>query len=231
MILKLYSYLIIFMSKIYSTDSFFRDLSPHINSFANKIEIFYSYISHKIKNIVDSDVEQSIIEIIIRIPIFIFILFLGFIITFALVNSSEPEKGFRLVTILSTSMEPAIHSGSVLLLSPPNTIEVGDIVSFKEKSSISNNFSGRVVAHRVISKKFNENSELYITKGDANESPDPSFVMNEDVNGKVSLIIPYLGFISYISLTNWGIVLFILIPVCVLIFSEVKRVNKRFIKS
>lgn len=80
---------------------------------------------------------------------------------------------FGIGHIKTGSMEPAIKTGSFILYEKyPTSIEVGDIVLFKN--------GNKIICHRLIKK-----DELYIyTKGDANIDADPKIPI-EDVKGKV----------------------------------------------
>jgi signal peptidase I len=219
------------MSKLYSTDSFFRDISPNTNQVSEKLLVFSRKIRNFVKKIIDSDIEVSVVEILLKIPGMMLILFLGLIITIALLNMSEPENGYRIVPIISGSMSPSIKPGSVAFIIPDHSSKVGDIVSFKEKSTTSGNYTGRILAHRIVEQLIKKDDKYFITKGDANSAPDPGYVTKQDIIGKVSIVVPYLGYVSYISLSQWGILFFILIPAILLIRSETTLIKKLLLKG
>ncbi len=214
------------MTRIYSTDSYFRDLHPNINLFSLYLDRFKKLIYGSFDKVLKSDLEVGIVELLMQIPIFLFIIFLGFITIYALVNLNEPDNGYKLTTIVTGSMEPAIKTGSVILLAPNTNPKVGDIVSFKEKSSVSGSYTGRTLSHRIIERRSINNQIAYVTKGDANTQPDPVFVTLPDLRGKVSIVIPYLGYLGLISVTGWGLLCFVLIPSILLIYSEIVSLQK-----
>lgn len=214
------------MTRIYSTDSYFRDLHPNINLFSLYLGRFKKLIFGSFDKVLKSDLEVGIVEVLMQIPIFLFIIFLGFITIYALINLIEPDNGYKLTTVVTGSMEPAIKTGSVILLAPSTNPKVGDIVSFKEKSSVSGSYTGRTLSHRIIEKRSINSQTAYLTKGDANIQPDPVFVTLPDLRGKVSIVIPYLGYLGLISVTGWGLICFVLIPSILLIYSEIVSLKK-----
>lgn len=100
--------------------------------------------------------------------------------------------GWRPVMVLSGSMEPTYHVGSVIYYKETafDDIQTGDAITFHAGED-------SLVTHRVIKK--NEIERTFETQGDANETPDSNPVPYDDVAGKASEItIPYAGyFINY----------------------------------
>ena len=104
--------------------------------------------------------------------------------------------GVRLVgltpyTVLSGSMEPAYHVGSLIYVRPIDAqdIEVGTPLTF----SVSD--GSLVATHRVV-EIITENGEtLYITKGDANDVTDPPLSYSRVIGSPV-FSIPFLGYFS-----------------------------------
>ena len=108
--------------------------------------------------------------------------------------------GFRLVglkgfVVLSGSMEPTYHTGSVIYVksADADALEVGQPITFY--------LSGKTVAtHRIVEVVEEDGSVRYRTKGDANDVADGSLVDPEDIIGTPIFSIPYLGYaLSYIQ--------------------------------
>jgi signal peptidase len=101
-----------------------------------------------------------------------------------------PRFGWQVDTVLSGSMEPAIPTGSVLVARPvlSDEISVGDIITF------SGSGRDRFISHRVM-KIEQADGIIFTTKGDANNAEDPFPVPAGNVEGKVILHIPFIGFI------------------------------------
>ena len=105
--------------------------------------------------------------------------------------------GVRLVgltpyTVLSGSMEPTYHVGSLVYVQKvdPADIQVGDPITFVLDENLT------VATHRVIA--ISEDGEHFTTKGDANDAPDGTPVYYKNLVGRPVFTIPYLGYFS-----NW----------------------------
>jgi signal peptidase I len=137
---------------------------------------------------------------------------LGIIVALLLIL---PAAGWRIDTVYSGSMEPEIAIGSVVFTRPvpAEAIRPGDIITFKS----GNNY----FVHRVL--EVNEGQpESFVTRGDANEDPDFLPVSYKDVEGKVILSIPYLGYASHAARTAPGIALLFIIPGLLIIWSGMR---------
>lgn len=118
----------------------------------------------------------------------------------------------RPAVVMSGSMEPAIKTGSLLLISKADKdIAEGDVIAF---------YSGKAeVAHRVIEIT----SEGYVTKGDANETKDFSVVSENMVIGKVLFWIPSLGYgVNWLS-TPAGVISVVTAFICFLLLELLCR--------
>lgn len=103
--------------------------------------------------------------------------------------------GIAPYTVLSGSMEPTYHVGSLIYVKPVATeeIAVGDPITYVMES-------GTVVTHRVIGIVENygeDGSPGFKTKGDANNTEDGGAVHSRNVLGKPIFTIPLLGYIAY----------------------------------
>lgn len=86
--------------------------------------------------------------------------------------------------VLSGSMEPEIHTGSLALIDlKDRDAEVGDAIAFK---------SGKVlITHRIV----REEKGTFVTKGDANRAEDLWRVSPDEILGTTIYSIPYLGYV------------------------------------
>ena len=98
--------------------------------------------------------------------------------------------GLQVYAVLSGSMEPTYHVGSVIYVEPvdPSEIQVGDPITFVMNEELT------VATHRVV--RIDAKNNNYYTKGDANENPDAAPVHFNNLLGKPVFTIPYLGYIS-----------------------------------
>lgn len=97
--------------------------------------------------------------------------------------------GFRFAVVLTSSMEPTIPKGSLVMTVPKWLREpkVGDVILFKVQLG---NGTYKIV-HRVVGQELG-----YRTKGDAEEYGDPWTVDYDDVYGVVVIAIPYVGYVA-----------------------------------
>ena len=106
--------------------------------------------------------------------------------------------GFKVFTVLSGSMEPAYHTGSVIYVKEVDytTLQAGDVITF----AISEDM---VATHRIVGVVPDDEDPSvlrYRTKGDANDAEDGTLVHYKNIVGKPVFTIPYLGYIaSYIQ--------------------------------
>ncbi|OQB24255.1 MAG: Signal peptidase I W [Firmicutes bacterium ADurb.Bin182] len=106
--------------------------------------------------------------------------------------------GLRPFTVLSGSMEPAYHVGSLIYVKEvdPETVNAGDPITFVLNADLV------VATHRVV-RVDKENSHFY-TKGDANAGEDAAPVHFKNLIGKPVFTIPYLGYLANFLETKQG---------------------------
>jgi len=136
--------------------------------------------------------------------------------TFMLFYRPVPLAGdTHYLTVYSGSMEPTIPVGSVVVIKPvdPNKLQKDEIICFTRSEPKS-------TTHRII----DITDEGFITKGDANEDPDPFLVEKKNIIGKVIFTIPALGYLSYFVKTPLGFTLFIILPATIIIAEETRTI-------
>jgi len=125
--------------------------------------------------------------------------------------------------VLSGSMEPTMSPGDVIIVNDVDAsqIQKGDIITFGAPTPTT---------HRVIEVREQDGTRTFVTKGDANEDADQTSVTPDQVQGKVMsvggqpLVIPYIGYIIRFASTQMGIVVFLVIPLVLLVVSEIWNV-------
>ena len=103
-----------------------------------------------------------------------------------------PLAGIRTFTVLSGSMEPTYHVGSLIYVKKvdPTTIRPGQVITFMLDENT-------VATHRVVEVVPDEDDPSTLrfrTKGDANEAEDARLVHYKNVIGTPVFSIPYLGY-------------------------------------
>lgn len=106
--------------------------------------------------------------------------------------------GMQVFTVLSGSMEPVYHVGSLIYVkeTDPMTLQPGDVITFMLDENT-------VATHRIVDVIPDEEDPSVIrfqTKGDANDAVDGSLVHYKNVLGTPVFTIPKLGYLaSYIQ--------------------------------
>ncbi len=153
----------------------------------------------------------------------IFILLLVVIAGAVFLSSFNTPLKFRLFNVQSGSMEPQIHTGSIVFVMPQDDYQVQDIITYRSERSKKETVTHRVV-ELIEDKELNKVS--YITKGDANENPDPEPIAKRRVIGKVLFFVPYLGYAIAFAQSQLGLILLIIVPGTLIIYSEVINIKK-----
>jgi signal peptidase len=107
------------------------------------------------------------------------------------VGKLVPLTGRQSIIIGGASMEPAIHIGSAVIVSPvdASVLDVGDVVSMQVDAART------TFTHRIITVVDRPDGRWIRTQGDANPSPDPTLVPATAVIGRVDASIPYMGYL------------------------------------
>jgi signal peptidase len=149
------------------------------------------------------------------------------------VSALDIPGSIKLYTVQSGSMTPAISAGSLVLSKPTDDYRIGDVITFKaEKDRLIKN-PKYTTTHRVHDIKETALGQVeYVTKGDANNTPDSQVVVKDLVLGKTVFSIPLLGYPISFAKTREGLVILIIIPATMIIYSEmlnIKNEAKRLI--
>lgn len=137
-----------------------------------------------------------------------------------LVWSALPIKnGPKVFIVQSGSMEPAIKTGSVVVVKSSGEYKIGDVITFGPYSKTK-----APTTHRVHDIKVVDGQPVYITKGDANNAPDQRDVRPADVVGRVLLDVPYIGYAVAAAKTPIGFALIIIVPAAIIIYDEVRKI-------
>jgi signal peptidase len=107
------------------------------------------------------------------------------------------------VIVITDSMTGALDRGSVVIIEKLraqdvySTVNEGDVIHFRVRNI--------EVAHRVVEIRYNEADErVYITKGDANPTPDAEPVQAEQIIGISRASVSYIGYPFVFVMTVFG---------------------------
>lgn len=142
------------------------------------------------------------------------------ILIVAVTTLSIFATGSRIAVVMSGSMEPSLNIGDVVLLTPANNLKVGDIIAYSGQRTI--------IIHRIVSvKKDKQSNIVFITKGDANDDPDPYEVTNITVLGRLTYIMPRIGlFLVYGAKLAGGFLNLVTLIVLAVFFLHFISLNK-----
>lgn len=151
------------------------------------------------------------------------------VIIVALLLAGVRLFGFQVFTVLSGSMEPTYHTGSLIYVKPVDYRDLGegDPITFMLSEDT-------IATHRIVGVVPDEEDPSvirYRTKGDANDAEDASLVHYKNVIGMPVFTIPKLGYVAsyiqnppgtYIAISG-GAVLMLLVFLPDLLFSDEKK--------
>ena len=116
------------------------------------------------------------------------------VVVLAVLLAGVRVLGLQVFTVLSGSMEPVYHTGSLIYVKAADSqeLETGDVITFR--------LDGDTVAtHRIVGVVPDETDPSvirYRTKGDANNAEDGSLVPYENVIGTPVFTSPCLGYVA-----------------------------------
>lgn len=133
---------------------------------------------------------------------------------------------YKIYVVQSGSMEPAIRTGSVVVVLPEKDYKEGDIITFKSKNS-----NLESVTHRIVKAEGGGAEKVFTTKGDANNANDADKVPSEKVIGKMLFTAPYFGYAVAAAKTKYGFLALIIIPSLLIVCDEVKKILEELKKK
>lgn len=163
------------------------------------------------------------------------LLIISGILLFFVINAKVAQKKgeeykapVSLYTIISPSMVPNlnVYDVTVDVKTDPNKLKVGDIITFASSSEF---LDGMIITHRIIGVIRDENGLQFRTKGDANQSPDSSLVLENNIIGKSLFKIPQLGRVQFILASKGGWFILILLPALGVLSYDIMKLLKLFI--
>lgn len=127
--------------------------------------------------------------------------------------------GYQALAVLTGSMEPTFPVGSLILVEKQWPYKTGDAIAFRNKGNVN-------VTHRIIEKLSQNQHMFYRVKGDANKLPDTELVAENQVQGKATLAIPYIGRLSQFLKSPYGFLGFIIAPSILYVALELWNIKK-----
>ncbi len=106
--------------------------------------------------------------------------------------TSFPVRSRKVYVVISGSMGKNVPKGSLIITQAQAAYKVGDIVTFPLPGS-----KHETVTHRVAAVRQGVTGEYLETKGDANPNGDGWKIPTAAVLGRVGLVIPLVGYLSF----------------------------------
>lgn len=130
----------------------------------------------------------------------------------ALLTRLVPLAGWATYVVAGPSMAPGLPVGSAVIVQPvePSALAVGDVVTIKSGPSRA------IFTHRIV-RLIQRDGALWVeTKGDANAAPDPTILPATDVLGRVTVAVPYVGYLVALGTHPSGMVLLVAVGLLLL---------------
>lgn len=138
------------------------------------------------------------------------------VVIFAVLIVGVRLFGLEPYTVISGSMEPEYHVGSLIYVKKTSVDELENQMPITYRMN-----NGVVVTHRIIEVITDEDTGevKYITKGDANDDADGTPVTFDRIIGRPVFHIPLLGYISHFVQNPPGVYIVILIMALLLLLT------------
>jgi signal peptidase len=140
------------------------------------------------------------------------------------------KNNYKMLTVRSGSMAPAIPVGSVVIVKPAGGYVVGDVITFPTPYATKKD---DYTTHRIKSIENIAGNITYTTKGDANQTADYDKISESKVVGKQYLTIPWVGYLLGYIKTLPGLIFIIVMPSTIIVYEEIRKLRleaKRLIK-
>jgi signal peptidase I len=122
--------------------------------------------------------------------------------------------GYKPLTILSNSMQPAFNAGDIILINENHQPNVNDVVTYKHQDGI-------LVTHRIIDKVNQGGEAFFKAKGDNNNVEDDNLVPKSAIIGVEQFVIPNGGYVAKFVSGPIGFILLIVVPLLLYAIIEI----------
>ena len=148
---------------------------------------------------------------IIVILLIVGVVLVAYFVDYKIYDSKMQTPLYGAYVIVSGSMEPLIKVRDAVIIkrTTEDNIKVGDVVTYR---SYDPAFYGILITHRVINIEEQDGKKIYVTKGDNNETNDRMPVSFEQIQGKVVMRVPKIGYIKYFLVDYYGWIIAVVIP-------------------
>lgn len=177
----------------------------------------------------------NLTTIITRIVFIVAMAIVAFTV-YTLLNAQDDDKeknttsilGYNLFVVLSGSMSEEFSVGDIAVSKKVDveTIEVGDIISF---ISIDPNYLNEIVSHKVRSITTYDGQLAFETYGTTTGVSDAYPALSENIIGKYTFTIPWVGNIVVFIQSSLGFALLIILPIAVIFILQIIKLIRRIL--
>ena len=162
---------------------------------------------------------------IIVILLLVGVVLLAYFVDFKIRDSRLETPLYGAYVIVSGSMEPLIKVRDAVIIkrTTENRIKVGDVVTYR---STDPSYYGILITHRVVNIEEKNGKKMFITKGDHNETVDRSAVEFSQIQGKVVMRVPKIGYIKYFLVDYYGWIFAVVVPSIGIIFYDIYKLYR-----
>jgi signal peptidase I len=151
-----------------------------------------------------------------------FVVFALFLIAgLTAISALNIPGNYKLMVVMSGSMEPSIRTGSVVVVQPKTDYQKGDVITFRDVAG-----SRSTVTHRIFEAKDGS----FLTKGDANNAPDSAEINKGQILGRVAFVIPFIGYPVSFAKTQRGLIILVVIPAVIIIYNELITIKNEAVR-
>ena len=168
---------------------------------------------------------STIMYAIIVILVLVGIVLLSYFIDFTIKGRKLETPLYGAYVIVSGSMEPLIKVQDAVIIkrADEDSIKVNDVITYR---STDPSFYGILITHRVINIEDVNNEKVFITKGDHNETIDRTPVKFNQIQGKVVMRVPKIGYLKFFLIEYYGWIIAILLPSVAIISYDIVKLFK-----
>ena len=172
-------------------------------------------------NYMISIIMYAIIVLLLLVGVVLLVYFVDYKI-----HENRHEKPlYGAYVIVSGSMEPLIKIKDAVIIkrTSEDNIKKGDVVTYR---ALDEAYYGILITHRVVAVQEENGEKVFITKGDNNDTIDRSPVRFDQIQGKVVMRIPKIGYLKYFLIEYYGLIIAIVFPSVAIISYDIVKLFK-----
>lgn len=141
-----------------------------------------------------------------KLQIALFFILVVHVLCIAIVYITQAQ----LLIVTSNSMKPEFEVGDILIAVRQDSYRLDDIVSFKIGDSIATH---RVAQIHTVPISDTQTEQYFQTKGDANTVADSLFLVQEQIIGKVAVVVPKVGYLVFFARSKYVLLVAIVVVI------------------